>query len=157
MKNLLHRLRAAWHERIFILKAASFASVGAVNAAIDFAVFWVAVQQFDVPLIPANVMSWLVAVSNSYVMNSFITFARESNRQIDLRSYFKFLGAGLAGLAINTTVLVTAVELTPQLIADPVLQLAAAKATAILAAFLVNFSLSYYVVFRKRSGDVPRI
>ena len=37
MQNLLHRLRAAWHERIFILKAASFATVGAVNAVIDFA------------------------------------------------------------------------------------------------------------------------
>jgi putative flippase GtrA len=154
VKNLHHRLREAWHERIFILKAVSFASVGAVNAVVDFAVFWVAVQQFGVPLIPANVMSWLVAVSNSYVLNSFITFARESNRKLGLAAYLKFLGAGLAGLAINTTVLVTAVELTPHLIADPVLQLAAAKAFAILAAFVVNFSLSYYVVFRKRS-DAP--
>jgi putative flippase GtrA len=120
---------------------------------IDFAVFWVAVQQFDVALIPANIMSWLVAVSNSYVMNSFITFARESNRQLDLRSYAKFLVAGLAGLAINTTVLIAAVELMPLFIADPVLQLAAAKALAILAAFLVNFSLSYLVVFRKNGSN----
>lgn len=156
MQNLLHRLRAAWHERIFILKAASFATVGAVNAVIDFAVFWVAVQQFSVPLIPANVMSWLVAVSNSYVLNSFITFARESNRELSLRAYFKFLGAGLAGLVVNTTVLVAAVALMPRLIGNEDLQLAAAKACAILTSFLVNFSLSHFLVFRKRSGDVSR-
>ncbi len=155
MQNLLHRLRTAWHERIFILKAASFAAVGAINAVIDFAVFWVAVQQFDVALIPANVMSWLVAVSNSYVMNSFITFARESNRQLSLWAYLKFLSAGLAGLVINTTVLVVAVELTPHVIDDPVLQLAVAKVLAIMAAFLVNFSLSYLLVFRRRDASRP--
>ena len=47
-------------------------------------------------------------------------------------------------------VLVVAVGLMPRLIADPVLQLAAAKACAIMASFLVNFSLSYFVVFRRK-------
>ena len=46
--------------------------------------------------------------------------------------------------------LVVAVGLMPRLIADPGLQLAAAKACAIMASFLVNFSLSYFVVFRRK-------
>ena len=103
------------------------------------------------PLVPANVLSWLVAVSNSYVLNSFITFARESNRELQWRTYAKFLGSGLAGLIVNTTVLVVAVGLMPRLIADPGLQLAAAKACAIMASILVNYSLSYLVLFLKNS------
>jgi putative flippase GtrA len=152
VKPLLQRILAAWHERAFVLKAASFAAVGVLNSLIDFFVFWTAVHQFDLAIIPANVLSWVVAVSNSYVMNSFITFARESNRELRWRSYLTFLGAGVAGLVVNTTVLVAAVELMPRLLDNPTQQLAAAKGCAILAAFLVNFSLSHFLVFKRKDS-----
>ena len=152
MKSLFRRLINAWQDRAIALKAVSFAAVGVVNSVIDFGVFWIAVQYFAMPLIPANVLAWVIAVSNSYAMNSFITFAHESNRQLRWRAYATFLGAGLAGLVVNTGTLVTAVALMPRLIDDPTLQLAAAKGCAILASFLVNFSLSNFVVFRKRGG-----
>jgi putative flippase GtrA len=148
--SLPDRLLAAWRERALILKAMSFASVGVVNSLIDFGVFWVAVQYFGAPIVPANVLSWLVAVSNSYVLNSFITFARESGRELRWRTYLTFLGAGLAGLIVNTTVLVIAIQLMPRLFADPAWQLAGAKACAIMASFLVNFSISHFVVFRRK-------
>jgi putative flippase GtrA len=153
LRALFHRLLSAWHERAFVLKAASFASVGFINSLIDFAVFWVAVQYFGMALIPANVLSWLVAITNSFVMNSFITFARESGRKLRWRAYLAFAGVGLFGLVVNTTTLIVAVQLLPRLIADPVQQLAAAKGCAILASFLVNFSLSNFVVFRRRSDN----
>lgn len=149
--SLLQRAIATWHERPLILKAISFATVGVLNSVIDFGVFWVAVQYLSAPLIAANVLSWLVAVSNSYVLNSVITFARESGGALQWRTYGKFLASGLAGLVVNTTVLIAAVSLMPRLIADPGLQLAASKACAIAASFLVNFSLSYFVVFRNKS------
>jgi putative flippase GtrA len=152
VKSLFRRLINAWQDRAIALKAVSFAAVGVVNSVIDFGVFWIAVQYFAMPLIPANVLAWVIAVSNSYALNSFITFAHESNRQLRWRAYATFLGAGLAGLVVNTGTLVTAVALMPRLIDDPTLQLAAAKACAILASFLVNFSLSNFVVFRKRGG-----
>jgi putative flippase GtrA len=148
--SLPDRLLAAWRERALLLKAVSFASVGVVNSLIDFGVFWVAVQYFGAPIVPANVLSWLVAVSNSYVLNSFITFARESGRELRWRTYLTFLGAGLAGLIVNTTVLVIAIQLMPRLFVDPAWQLAAAKACAIMASFLVNFSISHFVVFRRK-------
>ena len=50
------------------------------------------------PLIPANVLAWLVAVSGSYVMNSFITFAAESGRQLRWRDYGAFVASGIAGV-----------------------------------------------------------
>ena len=153
-RPLSSRIRAAWNERVLILKAASFAAVGVINSLIDFCVFWVLVQSFDTPLIPANVMSWLVAITNSYVMNSRITFARESGKRLHWRSYATFVCAGIAGLVVNTTTLVTAVNLLPRVIENPAYQLAIAKLCAIMASFVVNFTLSYFVVFRrKRAGS----
>ena len=152
MRSLVSRLLTAWHERALVLKAASFAAVGVVNSLIDFCVFWVLVQHFGVALIPANVTSWLVAITNSYVLNSRVTFARESGGQLRWRAYGTFIGAGIAGLLVNTATLLVAVSMMPRFIADPVLQLAAAKLCAIMASFVVNFSLSNFVVFRRRGG-----
>ena len=39
LQNLRERLRVAWAERAVALKAVSFALIGVVNSAIDFAVF----------------------------------------------------------------------------------------------------------------------
>ena len=145
------RLLAAWNERVLVLKIACYACIGVANTLIDFCVFLIAVQFFAVPLIPANVVSWLAGASNSYVLNALFTFARESNRELRWRDYAKFLSAGLVGLIINTTTLVVAVGLMPRLTADTAHQLAAAKACAIMVGFLVNFSMSYFVVFRRKS------
>jgi hypothetical protein len=49
-------------------------------------------------LIPANVLAWLVAVSGSYVMHCFITFAAESGRQLRWRAYGAFVAFGVVGL-----------------------------------------------------------
>src|SRR5450830_1547862 len=97
LQNLLDRLTVAWHERAVALKAASFAMVGVVNTAIDFSVFWTTVYFLGWPLVPDNVLAWLVAVSFSYVMNSFITFGPESGRVLRWRDYATFLASGVAG------------------------------------------------------------
>jgi putative flippase GtrA len=142
------RLLSAWHKRAVGLKALSFACIGVVNTLIDLAVFFGAYNLLDFALIPANVLAWLVAVSASYVMNSFITFARESGRKLRWRDYATFLASGIAGVIANTTALV---------IASYFVSVLAAKLLAILVSFLVNFSLSHLVVFphRKQTGDAP--
>jgi putative flippase GtrA len=139
--RLKSRLDRAWRERGISLKAASFAMIGVVNTLIDLAVFLLAYNGFGVPLVAANVLAWLVAVSFSYVMNSFITFAAESGSRLRLRDYGTFVASGIAGVVTNTTVLVIAAYWMPVL---------AAKLAAIAASFLVNFSLSHFVVFRSR-------
>jgi putative flippase GtrA len=95
----------------------------------------------NLPLIPANVLAWMVAVSGSYVMNSFITFAAESGRQLRWGAYGAFVVSGIAGLIANTATLV---------IASIWLPVPAAKLLAVAASFVVNFSLSHFVVFRTR-------
>jgi putative flippase GtrA len=145
-------------------KAVSFALIGVVNVLIDTSVFLLAyscisgspwtlrpleafadgcgcVSRTSLVLIAANIMSWLVAVSCSYVMNSHITFAAESGRQLRWKSYGTFVTSGVLGALVNTTVLVIAAKFMPVL---------AAKGAAILAGFVVNFSMSHFVVFRVR-------
>jgi putative flippase GtrA len=141
--RLSDRLIAAWHERAIILKAMSFAAVGVVNAAVDFGVFSFAYYYLELPIITANVLAWSVAVSGSYILNSLTTFARESGRELRAKAYFTFLIAQTAGLFANTTTVFVASYFMPVLLG---------KLLALGASFLVNFSLSHFVVFRKRPG-----
>jgi putative flippase GtrA len=145
-------------------KAVSFALVGVINVMIDTAVFLIAYSYIGgdpamlrlldafaatcgcagrqtLVLISANVTSWLVAVSCSYAMNSFITFAAESGRVLRWRDYGTFVASGVLGAIANTAMLVFAAGFMPVL---------GAKGCAILAGFLVNFSMSHFVVFRAR-------
>jgi putative flippase GtrA len=165
IQRLSQRAARTWQERGMLMKAMSFAAIGVVNAAIDACVFFLAYASFGsfavfaglleqivelchcggvptVRLVLANVIAWLVAVTGSYVMNSFITFAAESGRKLRWRAYLTFAASGIVGMIANTLVLVLAAQAMP---------VWAAKGLAILASFVVNFSLSHFVVFRARS------
>ncbi|MGA2565662.1 MAG: GtrA family protein [Pseudolabrys sp.] len=141
LQNLIDRLTVAWHERAVALKAISFAIVGIVNTAIDFGVFWTTARFLGWPLVPANVLAWLVAVSFSYVMNSFITFGPESGRILRWRDYATFAASGVAGMVASTATLFALSYVLPVL---------GAKLLSIFVSFVVNFSLSHFVVFRTR-------
>jgi len=141
LQNLIDRLTVAWHERAVALKAISFALVGVVNTAIDFSVFWTAAHFLGWPLVPANVLAWLVAVSFSYAMNSLITFGPESGRILRWRDYATFAASGVAGMVSSTATLFALSYVMPVL---------AAKLVSIAVSFAVNFSLSHFVVFRTR-------
>jgi putative flippase GtrA len=145
LRNILDRLSVAWHERAIALKAISFAFVGVINTVIDFGIFWTAATYLLWPLIPANVLAWLVAVSFSYAMNSLITFGPESGRILRWRDYATFIASGVAGMVCGTSTLFALSYVFPVL---------AAKLISILVSFVVNFSLSHFVVFRvKPQGD----
>jgi putative flippase GtrA len=142
LERISSRLAQAWQDRAVSLKALSFALVGVVNTVIDLGIFVIAYNSFGLPLVPANVLAWIVAVTGSYVMNSFITFAAESGGKLRWRSYGTFVASGIAGVIANTAVLVVASFWMPVI---------AAKLLAIVASFAVNFSLSHFVVFRPRT------
>jgi putative flippase GtrA len=155
-----------WRKRTLSLKAITFALVGVVNTIVDYSIFLVARGLYDrspaalglftytavscrcasaetVALIAANMTSWIIAVSGSYVLNSSITFAAESGRKLRWSSYAMFLASGVVGWLANTATLVFAA----QILLFPVWL---AKAVAILASFCVNFTLSHFIVFRTR-------
>jgi putative flippase GtrA len=129
---------------VFMRKAGIFAVIGVINTGVDFGVFMTAYKVLGLTLLPANLLAWIVAVSGSYVLNSFITFAVESGRKLTLRAYATFVASGVAGFLGNTATLWVASYFVPV----PV-----AKAIAIAASFLINFSLSHFVVFRPRRAD----
>jgi putative flippase GtrA len=152
-------------------KAVSFALIGVINVVVDTSVFlltysylrshaaalrpldalaqWCAcTSSATLVLITANVAAWMVAVSGSYAMNSFITFAAESGRRLRWLDYGTFVASGILGVIANTTALVVAAHFMPVL---------AAKGCAILTAFAVNFSMSHFVVFRPRHAPATRI
>jgi len=140
------RLLQAWRERALVLKAVSFGLVGLVNLAVDFGVFSLGYFHFGLPIILANVIAWIVAVSNSYVINSLTTFALESGGRLRVRDYLAFCVSQTGGLVTNTATVFVGSYFMPVL---------SAKLLAIAAGFLVNFSLSHFVVFRRREDTRP--
>ena len=131
-------------DRATVLKAVSFALIGLLNTALDFGIFSLAYYYLGLPIIAANLMSWSVAVSSSYVLNSMITFAAELQRELSVRTYVTFVLAQLAGFAANTTTIVIASHFMPVLFG---------KMLATGVSFLVNFSLSHFVVFRRPAAS----
>jgi len=147
LQDIFTRLDKAWHERAVALKALSFGLVGLINSAVDFGVFSFAYYYLGLPIIAANSLAWVIAVTGSYVLNSTITFAAESGRQLGFRRYFAFALSQVAGFFANTATVWCLVELL-------FVPAWAAKVAAIAVSFAVNFSLSHFVVFRARPrGD----
>jgi putative flippase GtrA len=147
-----------------LLKATSFALIGVLNTAVDYGVFLLARAVLShsagalalfagvasscrcgsanaLLLIASNLISWTVAMTGSYMMNSRITFAAESGRRLHWRAYLLFAASGIVGLIANTATLL----LAAQFFALPIW---IAKALSILASFVTNFSMSHFVVFR---------
>jgi putative flippase GtrA len=154
-----------------VRKAVSFALIGVINVAVDTGIFFLAylyVTSHEAAqrslealaqwcscasgeallLVTCNLVAWAIAVSGSYVMNSFITFAAESGRKLRWVHYGTFVASGALGAVANTAALVTAAQVMPVL---------PAKGCAILTAFAVNFCMSHFVVFRRREvvGSTP--
>jgi putative flippase GtrA len=155
-------------KRVSIMrKAISFALIGLINTAVDATVFFLVYAYLtssaplirffaaaaglcrcgaaeDLALVAANVTAWLVAMTFSYVMNSTITFAAESGRKLRFKAYVAFAASGVLGFIANTATLVLAAQVLP---------VWAAKGCAILVSFVVNFSMSHFVVFRAKRPD----
>jgi putative flippase GtrA len=144
MENLVNQIATAWHNRAIAIKLLSFATIGIINTLIDVSVFAVAYKFFALPLIISNASAWSVAVSCSYLMNTSITFGRETGGIFRWASYLRFAASGVLGVTVATTALV---------ILSHYASLFAAKLISIVAAFAVNFSMSHFVVFRPIQKD----
>ena len=143
MQALLSKLINALPSGLTITKMATFGLVGVGNATVDLAVFSLAYQQLGLPLIPANVIAWAIAVSCSYVMNTMITFRAESGRVLRRADYLRFVAFGIVGVVATTTALVLLVNFTSVLVA---------KLLSMLVSFTVNFTLAHFLVFKKNSS-----
>src|SRR5499426_1459512 len=134
-------LRRLGLDRAIVVKAACFATIGVVNTGIDFGVFTFTHYYLGWAIIVANPIAWLMAVSNSYVMNSMITFAAETGRRLTGKAYITFIFSQVGGLIANTTTVFVLSHFMPAWMA---------KIPAIGASFIVDFTLSHLVVFRRQ-------
>jgi putative flippase GtrA len=143
----LARIPSLLRNRAVMLKAASFALVGVVNTVVDFIVFSFTHMRLGLPIIAANILSWIVAVTGSYVLNTLVTFAAESEGKLRAGTYVSFAGSQVGGLVANTATVLIASYFMPVLMG---------KVLAIGVSFLVNFLLSHLVVFRQRRARPDR-
>ncbi len=119
-----------------------FSLVGVSNTAIDFFIYLVLTRIFSVYFLIANIISFLTAVSWSFVFNKHWTFR---NSETAIRSqYFEFLVINLIGLILNTTILywlVRSFRFYDLL----------AKVTAVIIVLFWNFGASRYWIFRNNN------
>lgn len=144
MRNAARSDRTRTFDRSFRSKATKFAMIGVVNTGVDYCIFTLLYLALGWRVVLANLGAWVVAVTGSYVLNTYITFAAESGRRVRLRDYVAFLASNTLGFIANTVTVVLASYLVPVLVA---------KLIAVGASFVVNFSLSHFVVFKPRKPD----
>lgn len=134
-------------------KLASFSAIGAVNGVFNYLVTVALVGlafpalgliASDAALVLAKALGWLVAVSNSYVLNSLLTFAEESERRLSIGKWLKFMALGTAGLVA---------EVATFLVASRYLPLVFAGVVPVAVSFLVNFTVTRLFVFPKKKSS----
>ncbi len=141
---MLLRIVDAWLQRTMLAKLISFASIGVLNAAVDLCAFTMAFRLAHLPLVTSNVISWAIAVTCSYAMNTKITFSQETGGALSIKRYLRFAASGIFGMIVATSVLVVLTRYV---------NVPTAKLTSILVGFVVNFSASHFLVFRDSKLD----
>lgn len=123
------------HGRRFAL----FGGVGVVNTATDFATF-AALVAAGVSPVAANGAAFLVANTQSYWLNSRVTFRDGGGpARLSFGGYGKFLGAHIVSLAISTAMIAAFAG---------VIGAVGAKAVAAIFTLAWNYMMSAHFVFR---------
>lgn len=127
-------------------RATAFVGVGALNTAIDFSAFACLNQLVGLDPAPSNVLAFLIAVANSYIMNALITFA-DRRSQHPVRSFARFLVVAVTAMAVSTLIVHFLSMLMHPLIA---------KLIAVVASTLINYIGACWFVFSGESSDGQR-
>jgi putative flippase GtrA len=128
-------------------RAALFIGVGAINTVLDISAFACFHQLLGIAVIPSNVLAFLIAVTNSYVLNLLITFADGRSGQGTLSGFARFLLVALIALSTSTTIVYFA-----SMIMHPLL----AKLVATAASTVVNYTGCCRFVFSGRNSVSAR-
>jgi putative flippase GtrA len=133
-----------------VLKVFSFGCVGAVGFAVDAGILSLLVQGAGLNVYLSRVVSFLVAVFVTWLLNRTWVFRRARGPEDDKkREYASYLLVQGGGALINLGVFAALVALHPSLKAHPVIPLAVGS----FAAMFFNFAGAQFWVFgtEKRS------
>lgn len=89
-----------------------FGLVGVVNTFVDFVVFVLLYRLTDIDPLLCNGIAFLVAVTNSYLMNHHWTF-RDTGSTLSFKAYIRFVVLNTGGLLIGTLAIVLLGEYMP--------------------------------------------
>lgn len=141
MNPLISKLSDLWRSLPLASKMTSFAVIGLGNSFLDFGVFTFAYKVLALPIVASNIVAWMVAVTVSYFLNTWITFRAESGRVFTLKNYLSFAASGILGVIVTTATLVVLSHYIPVLMA---------KIVSTFSGFVVNFAMAHFVVFRAK-------
>ena len=127
-------------------RATAFVGIGAVNTIIDFSVFALLSQLVGLDLIVSNILAFLIAVANSYLLNALITFADRRSRRGPFRSLTRFFCVAVVALVVST-----AIVYVMSMVAHPLI----AKLIAVAGSTVVNYVGCYRFVFSGERGEAP--
>lgn len=116
-----------------------FAIVGALNTAVDFAVFSFLLFQMHMPALLANTAAYGVAVTNSFLLNKLWTFQDRTKGRANIRQAALFLGFNLIGLGLANCTILLLIDHMPALLA---------KAASVCITFGWNYWSNQKFVYR---------
>lgn len=134
-------------------QASRFILIGLMNTAIDFAVLNLLMYLTGIyqgkGIIGLNVVSFAVAVTNSYFWNKRWTF-KDRDKKGMAEEFAQFLGVTLVGLAVNSSVVyLITTYILPVFGIGPQLWVNLAKAAATGFSLIWNFAGYKFLVFKK--------
>ena len=126
-----------------ILRPAAYGAVGLLNTLIDFLAFWALLDLM--PALLANVISFSLGATQSFVLNTLVTFHdRRAEQGFSPQRALRFASVALGCLALSSGTLLLLLHVLPVLYA---------KAVSVLATFAAGYILNDLIVFK--AGDVP--
>lgn len=127
MIQILKKLR-------FNIEFIKFSIIGSMNTSIDYLIFLILVYYFNFDLVVSNVISYSIAVINSYFFNIFWTFKTKNS----FKNFYKFIIVNTLGL-ISSSIMIILLE--------DYLEAFYSKIIAIFVTVLVNyFGIKIFIV-----------
>lgn len=121
-----------------IKQGASYALVGIINTATDFAVFSLLFYYLNLGIIYANTAAFFIAVVQSYILNTKWTFKEKESERRTHKKFILFFTVQLGALTVSNIVIWSFSSF-----AHPLL----CKLAATIASFIWGFFLSKKFVF----------
>lgn len=125
-------------------RIAIFAVVGLVNTTVDIACFALFNIGLGIRIVPANVLAFLIATINSYVLNRAVTFSDRKGSIRITASGARFLGIALFTLGLSSAIV---------LVLSPYLHPVLGKILAASSNLLIGYIGSSVLVFPNEGAD----
>lgn len=122
---------------------------GGLTTLISIAVYWVCRNLLNIPVVPADVISWIISVTFAYVTNKIWVFeSRSKEVKVIIREVVEFFAARLFSLGVDVLFMyVTVVRLH---LPDMWM-----KITSNIIVIILNYVFSKWIIFRKKEEKTP--